>query len=68
MRWKGFMAENDIWTKKEDLENAKELEDEFERRLSTEVFLYSLIFFVIYFIKYLLVFSNFLVSRYYSNY
>jgi len=31
------MAEHDTWEKKEDLENAKELVDEFERRLSIEV-------------------------------
>jgi len=31
------MAEHDTWEKKEDLENAKELVDEFEGRLSIEV-------------------------------
>jgi len=31
------MAENDTWEKKEDLENAKELVDEFEERLNVEV-------------------------------
>jgi len=31
------MAENDIWEKKKDLENAKKLVDEFKRRLSIEV-------------------------------
>ena len=35
--WKGFMAENDIWEKEEDLENARDLVDEFEGRMSTEV-------------------------------
>jgi len=35
--WKGFMAENDIWEKEENLENAKELVEEFEERLSAEV-------------------------------
>ena len=37
VRWKGFMAENDTWEKKEDLENIKELVDEFKRRLNMEV-------------------------------
>jgi len=37
VRWKGFTAENDTWEKEEDLENAKELVDEFEGRLSAEV-------------------------------
>ena len=37
VQWKGFMAENDIWEKKEDLENAKELVDEFKGRLNAEV-------------------------------
>jgi len=31
------MAENDIWKKEEDLENARELVDKFEGRLSIEV-------------------------------
>ena len=31
------MAENNTWEKKEDLENAKELVDEFEGRLNAEV-------------------------------
>jgi len=31
------MAENDIWKKKEDLENAKELVEEFKGRLNAEV-------------------------------
>jgi len=31
------MAEHDTWEKKEDLENAKELVDEFEGRLNIEV-------------------------------
>ena len=35
--WKGFTVENDIWEKGENLENAKELVDEFERRLNVEV-------------------------------
>ena len=35
--WKRFTAESDIWEKEEDLEHARELVDEFEGRLSTEV-------------------------------
>ena len=31
------MAENDTWEKEEDLENTKELVDEFEERLNMEV-------------------------------
>jgi len=31
------MAENDTWEKKEDLENAKKLVDEFKGRLNVEV-------------------------------
>jgi len=31
------MAENDTWEKEEDLENAKELVDEFKERLNAEV-------------------------------
>jgi len=31
------MAENNIWEKKENLENIKEVVDEFERRLSIKV-------------------------------
>ena len=34
---KEFTAENDTWEKEEDLENAKELVDEFEERLNVEV-------------------------------
>ena len=37
VRWKGFMAEHDTWEREENLENVKELVDEFERRLSTEI-------------------------------
>ena len=37
VQWKGFAAENDTWKKKEDLENAKELVDEFEERLNVEI-------------------------------
>ena len=31
IRWKGFMAEGDTWERKENLKNAKELIEEFER-------------------------------------
>ena len=31
VRWKGYMAEEDIWESRENLENAKELVEEFER-------------------------------------
>ena len=34
---KGFTTENDTWEKKEDLENARKLVNEFEERISTEV-------------------------------
>jgi len=37
VRWKGFIAESDIWKKEEDLKNAKELVDNFEGRLGAEV-------------------------------
>ena len=37
MHWKEFIAENDIWEKEEDLENARELVDKFEERMSAEV-------------------------------
>ena len=37
MRWKGFMAEHDIWERKKDLENAREVLEEFEGRMNTEV-------------------------------
>ena len=37
VQWKGFMAENDTWKKKEDLENAKKLVDEFKERLNVKV-------------------------------
>jgi len=32
IRWKGFMAEGDTWEKRENLKNAEELIEEFERR------------------------------------
>ena len=37
MRWKGFIAEHDTWEKKEDLENARGVIEEFEERMSMEV-------------------------------
>jgi len=37
VRWKGFTVENNTWEKEEDLKNAKELVNEFERRLEAEV-------------------------------
>jgi len=37
VRWKGFTIENDTWEKEKDLENAKELVNEFEERLEVEV-------------------------------
>ena len=35
--WKGFTAENDTWEKEENLENARELVNKFEERISTEI-------------------------------
>jgi len=35
--WKGFIAENNTWEREENLENVKELVDEFEGRLKAEV-------------------------------
>jgi len=35
--WKEFMAENDIWEKEKNLENARELVDEFEEKISAKV-------------------------------
>ena len=37
MRWKRFTVEHDSWKKEKDLQNAKELVAEFERRISAEV-------------------------------
>ena len=31
LRWKGFMAEGDTWERRENLKNAEELIEEFER-------------------------------------
>jgi len=37
VRWKGFTAEHDTWERKEDLENAKEVLEEFKGRMNAEV-------------------------------
>jgi len=37
VRWKGYMAEEDTWENKENLENAKELVEEFEKEYREEV-------------------------------
>jgi len=37
VRWKGYMAEEDTWESRENLENAKELVEEFEREYGEEV-------------------------------
>jgi len=37
VRWKGYMAEKDTWESRENLENAKELVEEFERIYREEV-------------------------------
>jgi len=37
VRWKGFTAEHDTWKRKEDLENTREVLEEFEGRINTEV-------------------------------
>jgi len=36
VRWKGYMAEEDTWEGRENLENAKELVEEFEREYREE--------------------------------
>ena len=35
--WKGFIAERDIWERKENLENAREALGEFEGRMNVEI-------------------------------
>jgi len=37
VRWKGYMAEEDTWENKENLENAKELVEEFEKEYREKV-------------------------------
>jgi len=37
VHWKGFMAEHDTWERREDLGNVKEVLEEFEERVDTEV-------------------------------
>ena len=37
VRWKGFTAEHNTWKRKEDLGNAREVLEEFEGRMNTEV-------------------------------
>jgi len=37
VQWKRFIVKSNIWEKEEDLENARELVDEFEGRLEAEV-------------------------------
>jgi len=37
VRWKGYTVEEDTWESKENLENAKELVDEFEKEYGEEV-------------------------------
>ena len=37
VQWKGFTREHNSWEKKENLENTKELVEEFERRINTEI-------------------------------
>jgi len=37
VQWKGLMAKHDSWKKGKDLENAKELVAEFEKRINAKV-------------------------------
>ena len=37
VHWKGFTAENNIQEKEEDLENVKELVNEFKKRMNVEI-------------------------------
>ena len=37
VRWKGYMAEEDTWENRENLENAKKLVEEFQREYGEEV-------------------------------
>ena len=37
VQWKGFIVESNTWKKREDLGNAKEALEEFERKMNAEV-------------------------------
>ena len=37
VQWKGFTVEHDTWERKEDLENAREVLEEFKERMNAEV-------------------------------
>jgi len=37
VQWKGFTAEHDTWERKKDLENVREVLEEFKKRMNTEV-------------------------------
>jgi len=37
VQWKRFTAEHDVWKRKEDLGNAREVLEEFEGRMNVEV-------------------------------
>ena len=37
VQWKGFTVEHDTWKRKEDLGNAKEVLEEFEKRMNAEI-------------------------------
>jgi len=37
VRWKGYTVEEDTWENRKDLENTKELVEEFERKYGKEV-------------------------------
>jgi len=37
VQWKEFIAEHDSWVKKEELGNAKEVLEDFERRMEVEI-------------------------------
>jgi len=37
VHWKGFTVENNTWEKKKDLENVREVLDEFKERMSVKV-------------------------------
>jgi len=37
VRWKGFIAESDIWKEKKNLENTKEAVEEFEKEYQRDI-------------------------------